>query len=161
MADSNAGKTYTSLAALIAGLTAKPPAAQMLVAGKATATPDLVTNLGTFFAPYKAADQASKVYDTALQERGKVEDQAVTVVAATTTALKGMFGPTSTALLDYGIKPDKVPTPLTTEQLVARKAKSQATRAARHTMGSKQKKAIKGEVPPAVPPPIVPTPKTP
>jgi hypothetical protein len=47
----------------------------------------------------------------------------------------------------YGITPDHEPTPLTVEQKAAKVAKAKATRAARHTLGPKQKKAITGATP--------------
>ena len=73
--------------------------------------------------------------------------------------VRGMFAESPDTLADFGLKPLKAG-----ERTVATKAtaiaKTKATRAARHTMGSKQKEAIKGEVPPttsATPPPEAPT----
>jgi hypothetical protein len=54
------------------------------------------------------------------------------------------FGPTSPKLADFGFKPT-VRTPLTPAQKVTRAAKAKATRAARGTMGKKQKALITGE----------------
>jgi hypothetical protein len=71
--------------------------------------------------------------------------------------LLNVFGDTSPALADFGLAPPKKP--LTTpEKKAAAADKMRATRAARHTMGKKQKKAIKGVVPataPEAPPPAV------
>jgi hypothetical protein len=63
-------------------------------------------------------------------------------------------------LADFGLVPRKV-TPLTPEQMVERTEKLKATRAARHTMGSKQKAAIKGTVAPTGPVNAAPTPTPP
>jgi hypothetical protein len=48
-------------------------------------------------------------------------------------------------LADFGIHP-KARTPPTVEASLAAVAKRRATRAARRTMGSQQKKAVKGDV---------------
>jgi hypothetical protein len=55
------------------------------------------------------------------------------------------YGATSTAAHDFGFPPRKAPA-LTAEEKAAAVALGQATRAARHTMGSKQKKGIKGTI---------------
>jgi hypothetical protein len=48
----------------------------------------------------------------------------------------------------YGLTPDREHRPLTVEEEALKVAKAKATRAARHTMGKRQKEAIKGQVPP-------------
>jgi hypothetical protein len=60
------------------------------------------------------------------------------------------FGETSPVLADFGFAPPKRAT-RTPEQKAAAAAKAKATRAARHTMGKKQKKSVKGTVPAAAP----------
>jgi hypothetical protein len=79
------------------------------------------------------------------------------------------FGQDSPLLADFGFTPPKKAT-LTSEQLVVRAAKADATRKARGTMGKKQKKAVKGTVtatvaspstpasPPVAPSPVASTP---
>ena len=64
--------------------------------------------------------------------------------------VRATFGASPDTLADFGLKPKKVPAPLTTEQKAAAAAKRAATRAARHTMGAKQKKSVKGTVPTTV-----------
>jgi hypothetical protein len=61
------------------------------------------------------------------------------------TFVKAAFGSQPDVLADFGIHP-KARTPLTVEEKAAAAAKRKATRAARHTMGSKQKKDVKGAV---------------
>jgi hypothetical protein len=56
-----------------------------------------------------------------------------------------VFGETSPVLADFGFAPPKRAT-LTPEQKAAAAVKAKATRAARHTSGKKQKKAVKGDV---------------
>jgi hypothetical protein len=74
--------------------------------------------------------------------------------------LLARFGDTPDVLADFGLAPRKARTPLTAEQKAAAAAKAKATREARHTMSSKKKKGIKGNVTatlvvtPASPPPV-------
>jgi hypothetical protein len=60
------------------------------------------------------------------------------------------------AQVAFGGKVRKQRAKLTVEQKAAMAAKMRATRAARHTMGKKQKAAIKGQVPPPATPPATP-----
>jgi hypothetical protein len=60
--------------------------------------------------------------------------------------LKVAYKGSPDVLADFGIQPPKVRVPLTVEAKAAAAAKRAATRAARHTMGSQQKKAVKGDV---------------
>lgn len=69
-----------------------------------------------------------------------------TFMDAVATVVKGSFGNSPDVLADFGLAPKKVRTPLTVEQKAAAAAKRTATRAARHTMGSKQRKDVKGAV---------------
>ena len=59
--------------------------------------------------------------------------------------MKVNFSTSPDVLADFGINP-KARTPLTVEAKAAAVAKRTATRAARHTMGSRQKEGIKGDV---------------
>jgi hypothetical protein len=67
-------------------------------------------------------------------------------IAALDSCLRGAYGGSPDVLADFGLKPRKVRAPLTVEAKVAAVAKRASTRAARHTMGSVQKKAVKGDV---------------
>jgi len=75
-----------------------------------------------------------------------------------------VFGETSPVLADFGFTAPKTAT-RTPEEKAAAAAKAKATRAARHTMGTKQKKSVKGTVPTTAPvtpptasPPVAPSP---
>ncbi len=59
--------------------------------------------------------------------------------------VKAAFGSSPDVLADFGITP-KAREPLTVEAKAAAAAKRASTRAARHTLGTKQRKAIKGDV---------------
>jgi hypothetical protein len=67
-------------------------------------------------------------------------------VSAYATFVKATFGDQPDVLAHFGMQPNKVRTPLTVEQKAAAAAKRKATRAARHTMGTKQKQDVVGNV---------------
>jgi hypothetical protein len=67
-------------------------------------------------------------------------------MAAFVAFVKTAFSKSPDVLADFGLKPKKVTAPLTIEQQAAATAKRKATRAMRHTMGTKQKKKVKGTV---------------
>ena len=86
-------------------------------------------------------------------------------MAAYVAFVKATFGASPDVLADFGLKPRKTRTPLTIDQMAAAAAKRTATRAARHTMGSKQRKDVKGTIttivtpqPTAAPAPVAPSP---
>jgi len=68
-----------------------------------------------------------------------------TFMSALVSYVKAGYGSAPDVLADFGIYP-KARTPLTVEAKAAASAKRAATRKARNTMGSVQKKAVKGDV---------------
>ncbi len=89
-----------------------------------------------------------------------------TFMAAYVAYVKAVFGGSPEVLADFGIHP-KARAPLTVEAKAAADAKRKATREARHVMGSKQRKRVKGAVtgvvitPTAAPQPAAPAPASP
>jgi hypothetical protein len=77
--------------------------------------------------------------------------------SAYVTYIKATFGTSPEALADFGITL-KARAPLTTDAQTVANAKRSSTRKARHTMGSKEKKTIKGTVTGVVVTPIDATP---
>jgi hypothetical protein len=69
--------------------------------------------------------------------------------------VRAAFGTSPDVLVDFGVRTRKTSTPLTVEAKAAAAAKRAATRAARHVMGPKQRKAIKGDVVGVVVTPVV------
>jgi len=69
--------------------------------------------------------------------------QARKYIAALKAALRSYFGEDSPQLEQFGLKPRKAPTPLTSEQRAVRAAKARATRALRSTKGPVQKLGTK------------------
>ena len=90
-------------------------------------------------------------------------------------ALSASFGRQNPLLAQFGLKPRRLPKPLTPEQRVARAVKARQTRLLRHTGGVRQKAAVqyKGQVnvstqlqpmpepPAAAAPPVAVTPEAP
>jgi hypothetical protein len=164
----NPGALMTAILALRDGLANKPPQGltQLSAGGKVSTLPDLVTELNGYYEVYKAADDAIKARDKALQARGALESTALTRFEEIQASVKAAMGKRNPDLANMGITPDQPRAPLTAEQKVLAAAKARATRAARHTMGAKQKAAIKGQLSPqgapqGVQPPAPPAPPPP
>jgi hypothetical protein len=68
-----------------------------------------------------------------------------TFMGALVTYVKAVYGSAPDVLADFGVFP-KARAPMTVEAKTAAAAKRRATRVARNTLGSKQKKDIKGDV---------------
>jgi hypothetical protein len=62
------------------------------------------------------------------------------------TFVKAAFGTSPDALADFGLHPKKAKAPATVTAKAAAAAKREATRKARNTMGSQQRKLVKGDV---------------
>jgi hypothetical protein len=60
--------------------------------------------------------------------------------------VKATFADLADALADFGLQPKKVAAPRTAQQIAAANAKRAATRAARGVLGSRKRKAVKGDV---------------
>jgi len=121
----------------------------------------LLQSLGDALAKSSAAE--STWHDTLQQER-TMRSQVSPVLAAYASWLLATYGSSPAILAEFGLAPRKKRAPLDSTQRAAAVAKGAATRAARHTMGSQQKKAVKGHVTGVVVTPITapsPTPTSP
>jgi hypothetical protein len=119
---------------------------QLVIAG-GTFTPAQATtelqSIVTLFADVDAARASLKAKLAAVH----TEMPARRVfLSAFVSCVKGAFGNSPDVLADFGLKPKKAATAKTAEEKAAAAAKRKATRAARHVMGSKQRKAVKGAV---------------
>jgi hypothetical protein len=95
----------------------------------------------------------------AVQADNDLREETRAFMRSLRQALQIAFANSTDTLAEYGLKPRRTRT-RTPEQQVAAAAKAKATRAARHTMGSKQKAQIKGTVEvPATSTPASPAPK--
>jgi hypothetical protein len=109
-------------------------------------------------------DLRTAVDEAKAQTKAKIVDEAAQApslrsqMAAYVAFVKAAFGNSPDALADFGLRPRKARTPLTIGQQAEAAAKRAATRAARHTMGSKQKQKVKGTITTIVTPPTAPAP---
>ena len=114
-----------------------------VVGGATVPTKDIVTTLQARLATAKAAESARATWRTAVQadrdERAKTKALASVIKQ---TLLQYFAGKTDT-LATFGLTPRK-PRAVKPAGKVVAAAKAKATRAARHTMGKKQKAAIVG-----------------
>jgi hypothetical protein len=135
-----AGKLVTGIGKRFANV------GQLTLAGR-TFTPAQVTDklerLVTLRANVNAAKAALRVAVAAeAAEAPSLRDFMVLFVALVMATFAGL----ADVLLDFGLAPKKVAAPRTAEQTAAANAKREATRAARKVMGSRQRKAVKGDV---------------
>jgi hypothetical protein len=93
----------------------------------------------------RATWQANIVADEAVRAKNKA------VLSGLRQSLFMAFGNSVDVLADFGMTPRKGPAARTPEEKAAITAKAAATRAARHTMGKKQKAQIKGSAAPPAP----------
>ena len=95
-------------------------------------------------------ESARAAWQTAVQADRALEDKTKPFVAALRGSLLASFAGNIDALAKFGLLPRQKPV-TTPEVKVAAAAKAKATRAARHTMGPKEKAKIKGTVTPTAP----------
>jgi hypothetical protein len=132
--------------------------AKQLIAGAEKLLTGTTALVGTTFTPAEVTSKLQAIVDL----RADVENAQATVraklaaeaaempalrvfMSAFVSHVKAAHGTSPEALAAFGIHP-KARVPLTVEAQAAAIAKRAATRAARHTMGPKQKKAVKGDV---------------
>ena len=142
-----------ALKALLAGLEnpeLPTNCTQITASGQVWTLADLITAVTAMVKLYQDEVDARKDHQDALQARDAQAPNILTQYEAIKAALKAALGRYNPHLISLGLRPDKVPTPLTVEKLQQRVAKSGATRKARGTLGKNQKKAIKGTVTPPV-----------
>lgn len=123
-----------------------PSASQVLSFGGATHTVTALTQLFQSFVDLRQAVIASQAATKAKVATERAQAPSLLVVIDEFVAfVKVTFGNQPDVLADFGLAPSKARAPQTTEQKAAA-AKRVATREARHTMGSNQKKGVKGAV---------------
>jgi hypothetical protein len=122
----------------------------IVIAGTSTTTADIVAKLQARITAIKTVQTTKATWQAAVQAARTEQATTKTFVSGVKQALLVAFAGQVDALADFGLTARKV-TVLTPEEKVAAAAKRTATRAARHTLGSKQKAAIKGTVTPTTP----------
>ncbi len=102
-----------------------------------------------------SANVAGALWHAAVERYRAIDAEVTAVVRRLRLRACDEFGPDSPLLADFGFAPPRLPV-LTPAQIVARSAKAAATRKARRTMGSRKKKAVKGNVKAVVISPVLP-----
>ena len=121
----------------------------IVIAGTSTTTANIVTKLQARIAAIKTVQTTKATWKAAIQAERTEQATTKAFVSAVKQALLVAFAGQVDALADFGLTARKVRV-LTPEEKVAAAAKRNATRAARHTMGTKQKKAVQTMVVEAV-----------
>jgi hypothetical protein len=118
---------------------------QVLLAG-GTFTPAQITQRLQAIVTLRADVDAAKASTRAKLASEKADMPALRIfMDALATFVKAAYGTSPESLAAFGIVP-KARKQLTVEEKAAAAAKRAATRTARHTMGTKQKKVVKGDV---------------
>jgi hypothetical protein len=132
----------------------------IVIGGASVTNKDIVTTLQARIDTANNVLSTRAIWQAAVVADRAERDKTKTFVSGVKQSLLVAFAGRIDTLADFGLVPRKV-TPLTPDQMVERTEKLKATRAARHTMGSKQKAAIKGTVAPTAPVNAAPTPTPP
>jgi hypothetical protein len=154
MRNKNPSRTEIKLRAIAAGIEKALPPGKLFFFQQGTIDGSaLLARVNAALKPYDDVlqDEADFHRDVALRNAG--EDAAQKLLGDAEDGARVSLGETSDAFRDMGFEPRKKAAPLTTEQLAARTEKARLTRAARHTLGPKARKAIRGTLPPPPPPP--------
>jgi hypothetical protein len=141
---------------LLAGLPARLPAGGTYrVRGRDLSSADLVALVA---ARVEAMELVGELFGRVAKARAAEEETEKTTrapFAALVSLLYVMYGSEPDILVELGLAPRRTPDMLSLEERTARVEKARATRAARHTMGRKQRLAIHGEIEgPPEPPPL-------
>jgi hypothetical protein len=135
---------------------------QLVIAGKTVTPAQATTQLQAIVQSFADVDAARASLEAKLAAVHAAAPTRRVFLDAFVACVRAAFGTSPDVLADFGLKPKKARTPLTVEQKASAAAKRKATRAARHTMGSQQKKTVKGAVTGVVVTPVVaPTPVAP
>ena len=159
MSNNNKKTLLTRVQNLIAGTQKRFSNVQTLLVGNVTYTPaQLVGLLQSLLDTLAAVNVAQAAYKAALKALLDKKATVGPIIKAYISFLYGSFGDAPDPLMDFGLTPRKGHKLKVMEKAQAVE-KVLATRTARHTMGSKQKKTVKGSVPtpPATPAPAQPT----
>jgi hypothetical protein len=120
---------------------------KFVVDGHEHAISDLVTLLDGRVQAAQTADVKRREHSAAVAAYRATIAESAPVLRGVQTQLISQLGATSPSLADYGIPPKKTRQPATVEELAVKVAKGRATRQARHTVGPKKRRSIKGKVP--------------
>ncbi len=143
----NPTKTERELEAILKG------AQQVLAGGKTISfrgqSYDLAgftTLVQSYLDPYVKIRESRALTRKLLEDRRTNELDASEFVHSMKVTAEGAYGDQSVEYAQFGFSPRKKPADLTPEQKQHKLELMRATRLARHTMGKRQKKNVKGDV---------------
>jgi hypothetical protein len=117
----------------------------MLIAGETRTAQDIVATLQSRIDASRTALSTRATWQTAVRAEESLRDATRTYVSGVKQGLLVSFAGQLDTLASFGLTERAVHV-ATPEEKLAAAAKGRATRAARHTMGSRQRAAIKGTV---------------
>jgi hypothetical protein len=126
--------------------------ASVSIGSQPSTTTDMVKVFQDRIAAANAAVTAAAARAAAVKANRDKRAETSAFVSSLKHVVQGMFSQSPDTLADFGLKAPKAGKK-TVAVLATAVAKSKATRAARHTMGSKQKEGVKGTIPGASPAP--------
>jgi hypothetical protein len=136
---------------LISGITKHAQTLPSLVIGGTSyATAAITAQLQSRLDASTTVQSTRATWQNAVSVDKATREKTKTFVSGLRQALQVAFAGSIDTLADFGLTPRKARV-VTPEEKTVAVAKAKATRAARHTMGKKQKAAIKGTVPEAAP----------
>ncbi|HEX3772609.1 MAG TPA: hypothetical protein VHV30_17140 [Polyangiaceae bacterium] len=119
---------------------------QVTLSGSSYTPAEITSTLQSLVDLDAAVDAARAMTAAKVAAEAALMPSVSALITAYRAYIRAIFGDTPDALADFGLAP-KTLTQVSPETRVIAAAKGRATRAARHTMGPKQKKGIKGVVP--------------
>jgi prophage tail gpP-like protein len=132
---------------LIVGLQKHEQTLPSLVIGGTTyKAADIITVVQTLVNSAQAVSSSRATWQANLLADESARAKNKTFMSGLRQSLLVAFGSSVDVLADFGLKPHKVRAVVPPEEKAAAAAKARATRAARHTLGKKQKAQIKGTV---------------
>jgi len=132
--------------ALIAGTQKHFPNGSFMIGGTAYTTASLVQALQGLADAIAAVSTAHASVKDALTALRALEAKVAPLLRDYRSFVRASIGNAAATLADFGLKPAKAHTPLTSDQRAAATAKARSTRAARGTTSKKQKLAVTGDV---------------
>jgi hypothetical protein len=135
-----------SMNALVAGLSANYSPTDVLdLPSGAYAVEALIATFTSYFTLVNNVAAAAQPYHMAVEKEQAGSKTALALRSQIKAVIEAKVGKTSNAMVAYGFVPAKVPV-RTAKSTMTAVVKGEATRAARGTMGSKQKEEISGNV---------------
>jgi hypothetical protein len=146
MATPSQAEMLAGLRALIVGLTKHLPTQPLAMMGVPYTGTTLAARLQASVDSLTQVLEARAALEGALQKDRTQREGDAALLATVHEALWIFYGNAPETLNDFGMRPRKTRKPLTPEANLLRAERARATRAARHTMGKRQKAKNKGSV---------------